>query len=353
MLSKGVPALSSGSSSEALSSCSTRDSSAGSGSRRSGRGPIGVSGGLGEQIDVSQYQKAKRTIAEAVKDMQTALQLAHIIDSGSLRKSRRKGKLETLPPCCNKYRLLGKDRAIELLMHLEPTFEQEILDQVKVNDLYTLIEYAICVSEKCALPSKVWTEVLDAACRRYHKLGKRLSNIVFECKGDAKARYYDVDYKNTGCFKLVKPAKGGKKVWTHITHVSGYTAKLSPALESSFYIHNNHNEHEAKLVSANSIHEVPVIKIFEGAKLLHVIPTVQHHTRVGQSDVEDDCTHMQPGSMLQIEDTRPALPLRPTTSPAGSSTELAIRYTSKRPGSAMSGPSGFGGVSMILAPPNL
>lgn len=185
--------------------------------------------GLGDAVDQAQVSKARKLVNDAMaKDPPTALRLAYLISTNSLGKAA-KGKSQMLPGCANKYSMIGKDRSIAILCRLSTKVDKDVLGSIRKEDLVTLLNFALVLDEPCAVPSKVWIQVLEAALSRYEEVGfQRLDDVVFVRKGDAKVFYTEVDYAQGGCFKLNSTMRQKVKVYTSITHCSGTTTKLTP-----------------------------------------------------------------------------------------------------------------------------
>jgi hypothetical protein len=143
-------------------------------------------------------------------DDQMARKLAFLVTSGKMRSTRNpsEGGL-TLPPCANKYHLIGRERIIELLKLCYKDINIAALKTLALEDLQIIIRYTLCLDVKCAIPTRVWDGVKTHALQRYEHIGgNRLEHLVFLKKGDGKRTYYELSYADGGAFKLLK--KGDK-----------------------------------------------------------------------------------------------------------------------------------------------
>lgn len=279
MSKSGASSVSDGDFADAQSMVSTTASKAGK------RGVIGA--GLVESVDAEQYAAARKLVNKAMKDdMQTAMRFAYLVTSGKIINKRKTdepdGEHAILPGCANKYMLLGKDRIVALLIFLCTHLLKSILDHMHLPDLVELLDYALCLAKKCAVPSKVWGQLKAHAKIRYDAIGGgRLGHLVFVKRGDEKAYYYEVLFPDGGAYSLVLDKKKTKVM--AVTHCSGITAKCSPPLVGKFVIENNNSDALAKLTSVDSIMDIPIVRIFKKEGLDHKLPMVLDDSRVGQA----------------------------------------------------------------------
>ena len=283
---------------KASSAGSVGASTRASGGQRGKRGK--VLDCLGDTVAHEEIARARKVVINAVRtDDQMARKLAFLVTSGKLRSrsSPLEGKL-TLPPCANKYHLIGRERIMELLLDLFPKFNGVALKTLALEDLQTLIRFALCLHVRCAIPTRVWDGVKRHAMERYKAIGgNRLERIVFVKKGEGKRIYYEVNYDEGGAYKLVKK---GKKI-VGLQHCNGVSAKVVPALDDVYTIKDNNLDDLATLVSNDNISEIPVKKVFEKDKKGNLIPTMLTEDRIGQSPNKQGHTKKE---LLAISDGR-------------------------------------------------
>jgi hypothetical protein len=250
-----------------------------------GRRRTAVQSGLGDTLNEAQYQRDKRTITTIInKDRATARHFAFLIETDTLsKKARLTGEDEVLSSCTNKLSILDSKKTVELLLLMDPVnMEKTTLEGMRKTGLTQLLAYAVCASDKCALPSKHWGTVKAKLCERYEDvIGNRLEHVVFLRRGDDRVGYFEVDWEQGGCFELVK-GKGKNKKFIAIRHVStNATAKLKPNLDESYKIENNNKEAEARLVSRTTDFEACVLSIFVKQDLANLLPSEVCLHRVG------------------------------------------------------------------------
>ena len=245
-----------------------------------------VATGLGAGVDAERVSHARKVVTNAIKDPETALRLAYIIESKKLQTTQKPtGDDRPLAPCQNKYELIGKANIVDLLVALEEedVLDADILHQMTHKGLIELQKYALCLGEKCAVPSKTWGELVRESKRRYEYLGgRRLRLVVFVKCGDEHVNYVVVDYRRGGCFALVAKSRSPKSPIVAIKHASGLEAVIKPPLHGEWIITHNHSDQEATLVQTGSINEIPVVNIFKQAGLLDRLPAPMCDDRVGQ-----------------------------------------------------------------------
>ena len=71
-----------------------------------------------------------------------------MIEAGKLKAHRKNdGEFAILPPCTDKYILIGKERMVQVLMLLHPDAEQKMFDDMKLEDLKGLLQWALVLDE--------------------------------------------------------------------------------------------------------------------------------------------------------------------------------------------------------------
>ena len=137
-------------------------------------------GSFAGNIDLARVRKARSKVWEAMKDAQIALRFEYLVDKDVLKKKTKlQGDLATVPPCCNKYDMLGKDRLLELLCDMEPTLDIDTFNLCQLEDLKILVHYALAAARPHAVPSKIWGELKMNSKTRYGALGgNRLQELV-------------------------------------------------------------------------------------------------------------------------------------------------------------------------------
>lgn len=240
-----------------------------------------VAGGLGDAAESELVSKAKKRVNEAMNgDTSLALRIDFLITSGKLGRTKKpEGAAAMLPSCSNKYHLIGKERMVEMLLRLRRQLPKDALLKMDLDALQRLLRFGLRLSEKCAVPTRVWLQLLEEACARYEELGgNRLDKVQFIKKGGGKHVYYEIDYAVCGAYTLVAKAKK----FVYLEHLNGSKVRLSPTLDLSYRVEKNDNDLEAVLKSDDHPAEIPVAKLFEKAKLLHFIPTELELVRIGQ-----------------------------------------------------------------------
>ena len=144
-----------------------------------------------------------------------------MIQAGKLKAHRKNdGEFAILPPCTNKYILIGKERMVQVLMLLHPDAEQKMFDDMKLEDLKGLLQWALVLDENCAAPSKIWGELKAGAREPYKELGdNRLEPMIYAQQGDRKVSYVEPDYVAGGCYKKVIGVHNKKRAIVAIKHV--------------------------------------------------------------------------------------------------------------------------------------
>ena len=221
------------------------------------------------------------------------------------------------------------------------------------EDLKVLIRFALCLAQLCAVPSKIWSLLLEEATARYAALGgRRLQAISFRKCGDKRVVYYEVDYDKSAAYSLVLASN--KKRYTALRHVSGKEVKLTPPLDLTWSLADNHDDEEAKLVTTSDVTEKKCKAIFQKSNIGHVIPVKLDDKRVGMPRSSSSTDTLESasgggGGLLAIADrsgqaaessqTTPSRPARATSS-------------SVQAGPSAQDPrSGRGGVAMSTGPP--
>lgn len=169
-----------------------------------------VASGLGEATEQELVSKAKKRVNEAMNgDTSLALRIDFLITSGKLGKTKKpEGAAVMLPSCSNKYHLIGKERMVEMLLRLRRQFPKDVLLKMDLDALQRLLRFALRLSERCAVPTRVWLQLLEEASGRYEELGgNRLDKVKFTKKGGGKHVYYEIDYTACGAFTLIAKAK--------------------------------------------------------------------------------------------------------------------------------------------------
>ena len=253
---------------------------------RKGRKSGDLCDGAGANIDMEEFRRCKRVVAKAIqKSPQAARRLCFLVEQGKLGKAKTTGTgdMEVLPPCANKWTLLGAERIRLVLKNLCDEIDMAMLNLMKLEDLKELINYALALCRKgCSVTSKVWGQLKFGARERYAEIkGNRLKGIVFVRNGDKKAPYAEVDYGKKGCYSLGN-APSNKKKFTKLLHVSGAVAKLNPPCEAGSYIVQNDDDHMAKIVNKNNLTQIVCKDVFKADNQESCIPDLWADERVGQ-----------------------------------------------------------------------
>ena len=106
---------------------------------------------MGAGVDAERVSHARKVVTNAIKDPETALRLAYIIESKKLQTTQKPtGDDRPLAPCQNKYELIGKANIVDLLVALEEedVLDADILHQMTHKGLIELQKYALCLGEK-------------------------------------------------------------------------------------------------------------------------------------------------------------------------------------------------------------
>ena len=239
----------------------------------------------------------------AMKDPEVAKKLAFIITNKKLqmkKKSRKGADDEKMPTCVNKFDLLGGDRFKLILKHIDVNIDADQLDMMLLEGLRELVVFALNLEVGCALPTKLWGQ-LKAECKaRYEALGgKRLKLVVFVTKGEGKRKYVEVDWKQGGCYKKLVDRK---KQIVAVQSPDGVIAKITgPPLSSDHQVEHNNDDLLAKLTSPTGLAETPIVKLYERAGKLHLIPAKWNLAKVGQATPDTKKAE----SVLALEDGDP------------------------------------------------
>ena len=276
---------------------------------KAGRRSNGVQDGFAEGLEADQVRIAKKTVVAAMKaNPLIAHKLAFLITTNKLTKKAKKGNGDyMLSPCQNKFRLIGKDRIIELLMAADENLDKKILEMMKLGDLQQLLDYAFAIDARSAVPSKLWSQLKKACMDRYESIGGgRLGRLTFERKDDNKSYYYEVDYGSGGVYELVTKKVGRKTQVVAITHGNGTTADVQPPLDGEFVLEDNDKDREAKLVSVGGLSDVPVARVFKKVDKLDEIPEAWYIERVGAPSTPPSVVKGK--KPLMIEDVAKTVP---------------------------------------------
>jgi hypothetical protein len=258
------------------------DSDSTLGKRTVGKRRKVADGNFCDNIDEGRAATARKIVTQAIKDPQPSLRLQFVIERVIAKDTtKRTGDMASLPPCSNKYHLIGKDRSIELFTIFNPAFDKAKLQLMKKADVDELQDFVLALHRPCAVPAKIWGALKQASLVRYTQIGDRAKSLVLVERGDAKSRYVEIDWEATGAYaKNFKGSKKDRKI-VSLTHVSGDTVKLVPPLDDSYRLTDNHNDWKAKFVSDKNPAEVLCWKVFEKAGKLDVIPKFLEDSRVG------------------------------------------------------------------------
>ena len=110
-------------------------------------------------LDEGRLRAARKKVNDAMKNPETAVKLEYVVNKNILNKKKgATGDAAVLPPCCNKYDLLGKDRLVELVKFCEDSLDVSKLQMMYVEDLRKLTDYGNALDRPCAIPGKVWGE---------------------------------------------------------------------------------------------------------------------------------------------------------------------------------------------------
>lgn len=222
-----------------------------------------------------------------------------------------------------------------ILLDCCDTLQKPVLQKLDLEQLQGLLKYGLRLADKCALPTRNWSELLVETKNRYDNLqGDRLARVVFDKQGDSKHIFYDIDYSKGGAFELIPK---GKK-YISVAHCNGTTVKLTPPLDLSYKLHNNSDDGKAMLLSETQLQEIPIAKLFQKAGKLSSIPPELELTRIGQASPSKKDVESANHGLLMIkdgtaeDDGESALARRPTSSrsdaPPGSG---AQRRSARRP----------------------
>lgn len=242
--------------------------------------------GLRDAVDAAEVAQGRKTVDDAMRaDSSMVRRLAFMLAKGCLApKATKKGIMS--PSCSNKYTSMGIDRSRVMFMCLVPSLDRSKFQLMKLDDLKVVIRYVlVCISD-CHVACKVCAELLAQSKQRYDTIlgGIRLNHIICQVCEDSKFKYTDVDYAFSGCFNFRMKGKANVDA---VIHCNGTIAKLVPPMDANgLYIHNNHIESKATIMSRMSVGEINVMKLSITQKNVEHIPKALDDQRVGSSTLE-------------------------------------------------------------------
>ena len=246
-----------------------------------------VSDDLGAIIRVRNFKKAKLETNKALDaNWDLAFQMQYLLANNKLEvKKNGKADANKLPPCCNKWKLLSIERCLDLLIVVlgKKVGKHMPLKELSVSQLRKLLCFGMCVEEGCALPTKVWEDLVAWCRERAKELGScRMARLMFKKTG----KRVEVDYCKCGPFRLDLDADASKYV--SITHSNGTQVKLPEPLDLSYTISKNWCEYEAEVVSSSLAMNAKVYAFFKKASMLDKLPKPMMKDRVGSAFRKQD-----------------------------------------------------------------
>eukprot|EP00971_Amphidinium_carterae_P352075 6492413-Amphidinium_carterae.3 len=210
-----------------------------------------VTDGLAQAVEADMHRKQRKRLGSAVETNPELLpKLLELIESGKLAKDSAgaKGVLK-LPPSCNKFYLLSKERCQVVLSALSSKYTVARTRPLSRIELQRMIRFTCCLGEKCALPSNsgMLQNVLSWCQRRMGEVKVDFNSLLFKEEKDQIV----VDWTASGYFQLKKDRGAGpESPFVQIGFISGQVVPLDPVLASTYSIKNNHDIVNAEVVSS-------------------------------------------------------------------------------------------------------
>ena len=103
-------------------------------------------------VDDQRVKDARKNVNLAMKNSSMALRLDFIVKKYMKEGSKmvQTGDAKVLPPCINKYEMLGRERFAIMIHHLAPRLTIELLRLMRLDDLKLLMDFAILARRPCA-----------------------------------------------------------------------------------------------------------------------------------------------------------------------------------------------------------
>eukprot|EP00971_Amphidinium_carterae_P326031 6456647-Amphidinium_carterae.1 len=211
-----------------------------------------VTDGLAVAVEADMHRKQKKRLGSAVETNPDLLpKLIELIESGKLAKDKTEAKgVLKLPPSCNKFHLLSKERCQVVLSALSSKYSVGRTKPLSRQELQRMIRFTCCLGEKCALPanSGMLQNVLSWCQRRMAEVKVDMGSLVFKEEKDNIV----VDWSSSGYYKLKKAQGAGpESPFVQIAFVSGQVVSLDPTLAATYSIKNNHDILNAEVVSTS------------------------------------------------------------------------------------------------------
>ena len=220
---------------------------------------------LDEKIDHREYVKNRDFVYQAMEaDHDIAKRLRYLIEEGKVTtKVSKRVKQDLLPPCCNKFGLLRKERLQQVLAALErKKYTTAVTSNMEIDEMRNGLCFALFAKKTCNLMSKNFPDLLERATSRYEKLNRRLRDIPLTQLPNGK---YVHKWATHGCFKLM--LSEGQDTYDRVAHpLTGIVIPLTDPLALHFHITMNWSEGDATVESPQSANCFKVERIYQLAK---------------------------------------------------------------------------------------